>query len=380
MFKVLIWDYTGISARWMERVADKKNIEVVGTIAPQEPVPESLLAKDAWDWLLIFEQGQRNFFEVTVRVLNLPLDRVIYALDMNSWAQHPKAVYSLVRENSNIFLYLNFNLSRQLNDFVTCTVEGLNYVATSKDNGLMRVMYTERVNFAANEMKRFHALSKKYYGVDDSEGYFLDLGANIGTSCIYFVKKFAPNLKILAFEPAVETFKMLRMNLIFNDLETQATAVNCGLGEKEDELKMHYRFSEDPGANSLVQYTEDTPFETVKIIPIDSYLAENKIAAEEVKYMWIDTEGFEPQVLLGAKNLIRENPVLLFVEYNVQTWHKSGLMEQLMTLLARHYSHFILFEFGKETLYPLEELSKLEPWPGSWTRGDVFFIKKGAID
>jgi len=378
MFKVLIWDYTGISAQWMEQVADKKNIDVVGMITPQEPVPEILLSKDAWDWLLIFEQGQRNFFEVTTRVLRLSLDKVIYALDMNSWVQNPKAAYNLVTEKSNIFLYLNFNLSRQLNDYVTCTVEGLNYVATSTDNGIMRIMYTERKNFAANELNRFHTLSKKYYGIDDSDGFFLDLGANIGTSCIYFVKKFAPNLKILAFEPAIETFKMLRMNLIFNDLEMQATAVNCGLGEKPDELKMHYRFSNDPGANSLVQYTDDTPFETIKIIPIDSYLAENKIAPQEVKYMWIDTEGFEPQVLLGAKNLIRENPVPIFVEFNLGTWRKSGRFDDMLALLSEGYSHFVLNDI--ETLYPLDTLSKIEPPPTqTGTMGDIFLIKKGAI-
>ena len=44
MFKVLVWDYTGVSARWMERFVEK-NIELVGTITPAEPVPEILLKK-----------------------------------------------------------------------------------------------------------------------------------------------------------------------------------------------------------------------------------------------------------------------------------------------------------------------------------------------
>ena len=96
MFKVLIWDYTGISAQWMEQVADKEDIEVVGTITPKEPVPELLLKRDAWDWLLIFEQGARDFFDATIQALRLPLDRVIYALDTNSWVQRPKAAFSLI--------------------------------------------------------------------------------------------------------------------------------------------------------------------------------------------------------------------------------------------------------------------------------------------
>ena len=96
MFKVLVWDYTGVSAQWMERFAEKKDIELVGTITPAEPVPEILLSKNAWDWLLIFEHGARNFFNATIQVLKLPFDRIIYALDTTSWVQNPKAVFTLI--------------------------------------------------------------------------------------------------------------------------------------------------------------------------------------------------------------------------------------------------------------------------------------------
>ena len=96
MFKVLIWDYAGISAQWLEQVADMRDIEVVDTITPSNPVPKILLETDKWNWLLIFEQGARSFFDATIQTLRLPLDKVIYALDMNSWLQRPKATYTLL--------------------------------------------------------------------------------------------------------------------------------------------------------------------------------------------------------------------------------------------------------------------------------------------
>ena len=99
MFKVLIWDYTGESSQWLDHVADKKDIEVVGTITPNEPAPEILLNRDAWDWLLIFERGARNFFDATIQVLRLPFNKIIYALDMNSWLQHPKAIYNILNNS-----------------------------------------------------------------------------------------------------------------------------------------------------------------------------------------------------------------------------------------------------------------------------------------
>ena len=96
MFKVLIWDYVGVSAQWLDHVADKKDIEVVATMTPKDPVPELLLKRDAWDWLLIFESGLREFLDVTIEILNLPTGKVIYALDINSWLQRPKAIYNIL--------------------------------------------------------------------------------------------------------------------------------------------------------------------------------------------------------------------------------------------------------------------------------------------
>ena len=239
-------------------------------------------------------------------------------------------------------------------------------------------MYVGRVNWSSRDMKRFHELAKKYYGVDDGAGYFFDLGANIGTTGIYFVKNIAPNLKLLAFEPDAENFKMHRVNLILNDLDGVTDLVNCGLGSEVGEL-MLYNNGNNPGARGFIRHEKSTPISTVKIIPLDDYLAEKNIAARDVKYIWIDTEGFEVQVLLGAKNLLAENPAPIFVEFNLGAWRKSDRFEEFFALLAKSYSHFINFDRGKETLYPLDALRTLNPPNNNLGRiGDIFLIKAGA--
>lgn len=273
---------------------------------------------------------------------------------------------------------MNFAISRQLNKFVTCTVEGLNYVAPSTDSFRMPNMSVSRVNWASNDMKRFHALAQKFYGVDDGAGYFLDLGANIGTTGLYFIKKLAPNLKLLAVEPDPENFKMHRVNAILNDLDAVTDLVNCGLGNEFDEL-MLYRNGSNPGANSFIKREYSTPIATVKIMPLDAYLAEHNIAAQDVKYIWIDTEGFEAQVLLGAKNLLRENPAPIFMECNLRAWDKSGCFDDMLALLAESYSHFIRVQ-SDDTIYPLEVLRTMErPDNPLGQCGDLFLIRKDAI-
>ena len=204
------------------------------------------------------------------------------------------------------------------------------------------------------------------------------MGANIGTTGIYFTSKLAPNLKLLAFEPDPENFKLHRINLILNDMESAATLVNCGLGDKFDEMTM-YRNLQNPSGNGVIPYEGNMPTETIKIMPLDDYLVENKIPASEVKYIWIDTEGFEPQVLLGAKNLLSENPAPIFMECNLKAWDESGLFEDMLALLAESYSHFIYVQ-SDETIYPLDTLRTIKrPNTPFGQIGDIFLIRKGQI-
>ena len=143
---------------------------------------------------------------------------------------------------------------------------------------------------------------------------------------------------------------------------------------------MLYSNGSNPGANSFIKQEQSTPIATVKIMPIDAYISEKKIAAHDVKYIWVDTEGFEAQVLLGAKNLLRENPAPIFMECNIGAWNKSGCFDDMMALLAEGYSHFIHVQSG-DTIYPLGALRMIEPPNNSFGQiGDIFLIRKGAID
>ena len=319
-----------------------------------------------------------------IRSKNVSIENIIFAKYADGWFNHPVAVYTLLKPETceEIYRHWNFFNHRKWHRYISASAEDLNYLATAADDFLIRRTYVGGQNHTANELKFFRALSRKYYGVDDSNGgIFLELGANIGTTGIYFLKKIAPNMKWLAFEPDAENFKLLRINTILNDVEDKATLVNCGLGDKFDEMIM-YRDLKNPGHNNLTEQKNNVPTAKVKIIPLDSYLAENKIAASDVKYIWIDTEGFEPQVLLGAKNLIRENPVPIFMECNLNAWDKSGFFEEMLALLAEHYPHFIHVQ--TKTIYRLDALRTIpRPIPSpdnpNGQIGDIFLIKKGAI-
>ena len=283
MLKVVLWDYTGESEACAKGHL-RDDIEIIRTLRPDDPDQAEVIMRGDWDFVLIFEQGQREFFDEIFKIMkamNVSTKNIIFAKDMCSCLNHPQAVLSLFKPSAYAYKIVQrqydfFNHKRWYK-YTSCSVEGLHYIGTTDDICIIHNMYVFNKSFASN-------LSKKYYGIDDSRGYFLDLGANIGTTGLYFLKNFAPNLKLLAFEPDAENFKLLRINTILNGMEDKVILVNCGLGNKFDEMTMYIDRS-NPGYNSVIKFEDRTLTETVKIIPLDSYLAENKIAAQAVKYI-----------------------------------------------------------------------------------------------
>ena len=164
--KVLVCDYTGIAEKWIKQFAIKENLEVIATVSPQtdENYFIELLKENFWEYLLIFENGMRNEFEELIKTLNISKNRVVYALDENSWEKNPAATFALLnRLDGTAYRRLTFNIARQLNYFMAATTaEGLHYVATSHDDYIISVAYVKRVNLADDSMKMFYELVKNF--------------------------------------------------------------------------------------------------------------------------------------------------------------------------------------------------------------------------
>ena len=390
MTKVLIWDYVGSSKEWIKNLIDPNKVDIIATFTPADQTQVNFSAKISFDYLLIFEQNMKNQLSMALQIAKISFDKVIYALDISSWMNRPAAISALLKPKevnySIIHRNLDLLLESQLNDYITCTtVDGLSYIATSKDKMLMPYMYLHRQNHAAEEMEVFYNLSKKYYYGGKSEtsrgGVFLDLGANIGTTCVYFKWKYDKKLKILAFEPDPTNFMLLKMNIALNHITEDTTLENCGLGDKESYQIMHIN-PENPGNNSMYPGMTGLKTEKIHIVKLDDYIVKNNIKPEEIKYIWLDTEGFEPQVLLGAENLIMNQEIPIFMEFNAMDWNKSGYYDKMVELLEKRYSKFIIIlEYirnnGKAEERPIKDLLKFkESQMSTGSMGDIFLIKK----
>lgn len=131
-----------------------------------------------------------------------------------------------------------------------------------------------------------------------ASGRALDVGANIGNHSLYYAKHFK---NVEAFEPHPRIAKLLR----FNTEYTPNINVNeYGVGDEISSSVMN-EVSNNIGASSIGKGS----------IPIDIRTIDS-FNYNDVSFMKIDVEGFEQQVLRGARETIaRCNPILIVEQH-----------------------------------------------------------------
>jgi FkbM family methyltransferase len=190
----------------------------------------------------------------------------------------------------------------------------------------------------------------------------VDVGANIGYYTVLLADKVGKNGKVYAFEPDKTNFEILVKNIKENNLKN-VVPVNAAVGRKEGKLKLH-KSKDNLGDHKL--YETHPPCghsplkkggqngldkELVKIIKLDDYLADIK-----VNLIKIDTQGWEPEVIGGAKELIKKNKPVIFLEYSPASYKQAKLNgKKMMNFLRKIYRKIWWID---EWLYIYKNLSQ----------------------
>lgn len=152
---------------------------------------------------------------------------------------------------------------------------------------------------------------------------FLDVGAHIGfISCV--VARFVGDSGfVYAVEPNPETFRILRENIRINSLENVG-ALEVALGAEVGKARIYE--NADKAVASLIRpkdFSEDSG-EKIVVTTIDT-LIENGIIRIPT-FIKIDVEGFELEVLKGARKLLSspEAPILC-VEFEQNRGNRSDI-------------------------------------------------------
>jgi FkbM family methyltransferase len=148
-----------------------------------------------------------------------------------------------------------------------------------------------------------------------------DVGANKGQS-ISFFRNIYPQAKIYAFEPSNTIFNTLKTNLeksIYKDI----FIFQLGLGEVAGEVNFYKSLLDETSTfslprensrylkkkNRILLQNSKNAYTTVnsRIETLDNFIREKKI--EFIDILKIDVEGFEFEVLQGAKITVEEQKI-----------------------------------------------------------------------
>lgn len=178
---------------------------------------------------------------------------------------------------------------------------------------------------------------------------FVDVGANVGGWTELF-SQYCPNdYKALLFEPGQAAFSVLFEK--FSDVSS-IVMLQMAVGSESGKIS----FFEEPNAgvkSSIVQNfaSRDAVKIEVEVTRLD--VAIHDQGWDFVDYVKIDTEGFDYQVLVGMKDLLKKGEIgFIQFEYNQPWANTSSTLLGAFNLLKEYgYSHYLIRSDG---LYELD--------------------------
>ncbi len=188
------------------------------------------------------------------------------------------------------------------------------------------------VYFYHDNDSSYHIL--KY--IDGAEVIF-DIGGNIGQTALNIAKYKAGKkqpAQIISFEPYNENYEKLRHNIQLNKHIKNISIENIALGSILKTVKLFKECATNSGGNRVVYDEEENTegVEEVHQITLDSYIDEKKIL--KVDLIKIDVEGYELEVLKGAKNTLQKFRPVLLLEFDSLNLKKQGSSpEELLNFL-----------------------------------------------
>jgi FkbM family methyltransferase len=179
-----------------------------------------------------------------------------------------------------------------------------------------------------------------------SEDTFADVGANIGSFTVLAAG--VAGSRVIAFEPNPETFASLGRNVRLNAFEQRVKLVNAAVGRSAGSIQMSTGLGTE---NHVASATESAGSIQVKVITLDSELADDPITL-----LKIDVEGFETEAFAGAlKTLQNQKLQAMIVERN-DSGNRYGFDEKALHQQIRDQA-FKPFRYDafKRTLAPVDD-------------------------
>ncbi len=298
----------------------------------------------------------------------------IYIREKIRWFKFEKILYYWGRigiyKKRHMFFRKNRILQNEGLEYGVLNVEEMTFIYNINDITLPLEMYEQNKVFASDDITLFFELIQQKYdrSIIAQRLFFLDIGANIGTTTVYVNKYYKKS--IISFEPSEDNYKLLEVNCRMNEC-LGVKLEKLGISNSSKKVMMEINET-NHGNNQIVRNViKDKKYEKINTTTIDEYLKSNNIPYGQIGYIWIDIEGHEPYALTGMKELLFDHKIPIFMEF-WNTRISSDEFNMMYDVLNKVYEGFCVIDNGRIVL--VEDIGKLRKlYEGNSIKCDLFF-------
>jgi FkbM family methyltransferase len=191
-------------------------------------------------------------------------------------------------------------------------------VATS-DAAIGREVFLERGLDSANTDAVLALLRERGHRPEQ----IVDVGANIGTVTLELLSAY-PDAHAVAFEPDRANARLLRQNVIGNDLGDRVRVVEAAVSDHDGEATFEispvnpgdHRVRLGKASGRLGE--ERWATRTVPVVHLDGLVERGELDPSRPTLIWVDAQGHEAQILAGARTLRHVPIVVEFWPYGLR--------------------------------------------------------------
>jgi FkbM family methyltransferase len=167
----------------------------------------------------------------------------------------------------------------------------------------------------------------------------IDGGANIGLFTLLMKNKF-PDAMVISVEPDKDNFGMLQKNVAsYNNVICE----NCGLWNKEANLKVYDKYDSGKWAMVVEESKEDA---NIKAISIGAIM--EKYALDRIDLVKLDIETSEKKVFLDNYECWLPKTKMLIVE--LHDWMEDGCSKPFFNAINKTFTNYKYLITGQNTI------------------------------
>ena len=217
---------------------------------------------------------------------------------------------------------------------------------------------------------------------------FVDVGANIGTTTVPALLSHGFETAV-AIEPEPENVRLLRLNLLLNDLEDRVTvlplAASNAVGFSElvvDPSRAGKHWIATDRSKLPRKHRGEGALLNVETVTLDHLVATGVLDPERTGLVWMDAQAHEGHILEGASSLLGRG-VPLVLEWHPGILDRFGDRGKVERAIAGDYTHFATMHRNhnpSEPSFPLMPADDLPAYAArfvdrSMTKTDILVLR-----